>query len=70
MSLHRTALAEHSFLFRPCFRISVQNSSLRFCADGCEAIADTGTSLMAGPSLEVMKLQKIIGAYPYSHGQV
>lgn len=49
--------------------IVVKNSSFKLCAEGCEAIADTGTSLMAGPSLEIMKLQKLIGALPFSHGQ-
>lgn len=52
------------------FSIVVKNSSFKLCAEGCEAIADTGTSLMAGPSLEIMKLQKLIGALPFSHGQV
>lgn len=45
------------------------NNEPMFCVDGCQAIADTGTSLLAGPSKEVEKLNHMIGATPILGGE-
>lgn len=44
-------------------------SGLTLCKGGCEAIVDTGTSLMVGPVDEVKELQKAIGAVALIQGE-
>lgn len=52
-----------------CDRLAV-GSQLTLCKSGCEAIVDTGTSLITGPAAEVRSLQKAIGAIPLIQGEV
>jgi len=40
-----------------------------FCKGGCNAIADSGTSLCAGPTEEIKKLNTFIGATPFLNGE-
>lgn len=40
------------------------------CSGGCQAIVDTGTSLLAGPTNAIANIQSYIGASQNSNGQV
>lgn len=47
-------------------KIIVKKST--FCSRGCEAIADTGTTLITGPTGEINLLNEVIGASYTSSG--
>lgn len=53
----------------PSLSISM-NGKVIACEGGCQAIVDTGTSLLIGPNYPIFNILKIINARPTSTGEV
>ncbi|XP_076801080.1 cathepsin D-like [Clavelina lepadiformis] len=62
----------HSVTVKGYWQISMagaQAGSTGACKDGCQAIVDSGTSLIAGPTEEIELINKAIGAIKFIEGE-
>ncbi|KAJ1165440.1 hypothetical protein NDU88_005868 [Pleurodeles waltl] len=71
-SLYKGAIHWIPVTKKSYWQIKIDNVKIQgrtvFCPDGCQAIVDSGTSLITGPSAQIKKLQEYIGATPSSYG--
>ncbi|XP_063301199.1 cathepsin E-like [Pelobates fuscus] len=66
--LHWVPVTEKRYWQIRIKNIKVQGK-VQFCHNGCEAIVDSGTSLITGPSLQIQQLQNLMGASPALYGE-
>ncbi|XP_010215562.1 PREDICTED: cathepsin E-like [Tinamus guttatus] len=67
-SIHWVPVTEKSYWQIHLNNIKIQGR-VAFCSHGCEAIIDSGTSLITGPSSQIRRLQAYIGATPSQMGE-
>ncbi|XP_064305501.1 cathepsin E isoform X3 [Phalacrocorax carbo] len=67
-SIHWVPVTEKSYWQIHLNNIKIQGR-VAFCSHGCEAIVDSGTSLITGPSSQIRRLQEYIGASPSHTGE-
>ncbi|KAF4792386.1 Cathepsin E-A [Turdus rufiventris] len=67
-SIHWVPVTEKSYWQIHMNNIKIQGR-VAFCSHGCEAIVDSGTSLITGPSSQIRRLQAYIGASPSNTGE-
>ncbi|NXM45644.1 CATE protein, partial [Gymnorhina tibicen] len=67
-SIHWVPVTEKSYWQIHMNNIKIQGR-VAFCSHGCEAIVDSGTSLITGPSSQIRRLQEYIGASPSNTGE-
>ncbi|NXL34042.1 CATEB protein, partial [Glaucidium brasilianum] len=67
-SIHWVPVTEKSYWQIHLNSIKIQGRVV-FCSHGCEAIVDSGTSLITGPSSQIRRLQEYIGASPSHTGE-
>ncbi|XP_054843739.1 cathepsin E-like [Eublepharis macularius] len=67
-SIHWAKVIEKNY-----WQIEVNNVKIQgqvaLCFNGCNAIVDSGTSLITGPPTEIIKLHRYIGARPTPYGE-
>ncbi|XP_042539369.1 chymosin-like [Dipodomys spectabilis] len=67
-SLHWIPVTRQQYWQVAVDRVTI-NGVVIACDGGCQAVLDSGTSLLAGPSRDILSIQKAIGATQSQYGQ-